>query len=235
MAHRDYSAYMRGSQVQVKLFADRLEISSPGGLFGDVTLDTLEEKQSTRNQRLMQMMEDHRLVDNRGTGVNGMIAEMRDAHLEPPRFNDDRSYFRVTFYRHTLLLSGEGIDWLNSVAAALPISDRQRLALLYLRANERMTNSDYRRLHRVDSRVAARELQELVTMGAVEMRGVRGGLTTCWLCRPLCPGVSRNPPARRTSKSSLSLDVAASSPMASAGSCLALPAVNESDASWLDS
>jgi len=175
VAHRDYSAYMRGSQVQVKLFADRLEISSPGGLFGDVTLDTLEEKQSTRNQRLMQMMEDHRLVDNRGTGIAGMIAEMRDAHLEPPRFSDDRSYFRVIFYRHTLLLSGEGIDWLNSVAAALLISDRQRLALLYLRANERMTNSDYRRLHRVDSRVAARELQELVTLGAVEMRGVRGG------------------------------------------------------------
>jgi ATP-dependent DNA helicase RecG len=166
---------MRGSQVQVKLFSDRLEISSPGGLFGDVTLDTLEERQSTRNLRLMQMMEDYRLVDNRGSGINGMIAEMRDAHLEPPRFSDDRSYFRVSFYRHTLLLSGEGIDWLNAVAAALPISDRQRLALLYLRGNERMTNSDYRRLHRVDSRVAARELQELVTLGAVEMRGVRGG------------------------------------------------------------
>ena len=175
VAHRDYSAYMRGSQVQVKLFADRLEISSPGGLFGDVTLETLENKQSTRNQRLMQMMEDHRLVDNRGTGINGMIAEMRDAHLEPPRFSDDRSYFRVTFFRHALLLSGEGIDWLNAVAAPLPISDPQRLALLYLRSNGRMTNSDYRRLHRVDSRVAARELQELVTLGAVEMRGLRGG------------------------------------------------------------
>lgn len=175
VAHRDYSAYVRGSQVQVKLFADRLEINSPGGLFGDVTLETLEEKQSTRNQRLMQMMEDHRLVDNRGTGIDGMIAEMRDAHLEPPRFGDDRSYFRVTFYRHTLMLSGEGVDWLNGVAAALLVSDRQRLALLYLRHNERMTNSDYRRLHRVDSRVAARELQELVTLGAVDMRGVRGG------------------------------------------------------------
>ena len=175
VAHRDYSAYMRGSQVQVRLFADRLEISSPGGLFGDVTLETLEVRQSTRNQRLMQLMEDHRLVDNRGTGIDGMIAEMRDAHLEPPRFSDDRSYFTVTFYRHTLLLSGEGVSWLNSVAASLPISDRQRLALLYLRHNERMTNSDYRRLHRVDSRIAGRELQDLVTLGAVDMRGVRGG------------------------------------------------------------
>jgi ATP-dependent DNA helicase RecG len=187
VAHRDYSGYMRGSQVQVKLFADRLEISSPGGLFGDVTLDTLEEKQSTRNQRLMQMMEDHRLVDNRGTGIDGMIAEMRDAHLEPPRFSDDRSYFRVTFYRHTLLLNGEGIDWLNSVAATLRVSDRQRLALLYLRHNGRMTNSDYRRLNRVDSRVASRELQELVLLDAVEMRGVRGGAHYVLLIPVLTP------------------------------------------------
>jgi len=121
------------------------------------------------------MMEDHRLVDNRGSGINAMIAEMRDAHLEPPRFSDDRSYFRVIFYRHTLLLGGENVEWLNSVAAALPVSDRQRLALVYLRANERMSNGDYRRLHRVDSRVAARELQELVGLGVVEMHGVRGG------------------------------------------------------------
>ncbi len=172
---------------------DRLEISSPGGLFGDVTLDTLEERQSTRNLRLMQMMEDHRLVDNRGSGINGMIAEMRDAHLEPPRFSDDRSYFRVIFYRHTLMLSGEGIDWLNAVAAALPISDRQRLALLYLRSNKRMTNSDYRRLHRVDSRLAARELQELVALSAVEMRGVRGGSHYVLALPAAIPQSSREP------------------------------------------
>jgi len=175
VVHRDYSGYVRGSQIQVKLFADRLEIRSPGGLFSDVTLDTLEESQSTRNRRLMQVMEDQHLVDNRGSGIDKMIAEMRDAHLQPPSFADDRSYFSVTFSSHTLMMSDEGVHWLNQVAANLAISDRQRLALLYLRHNRRMANSDYRRLHRVDSRVAGRELQGLVTCGAVTMKGVRGG------------------------------------------------------------
>src|SRR5450756_2427196 len=72
VAHRDYSGYVRGSQVQVKLFADRLEVRSPGGLFGDVTVDTLEDGQTTRNRRLMQMMEDLNLVENRGTGIDSM-------------------------------------------------------------------------------------------------------------------------------------------------------------------
>lgn len=175
VVHRDYSGYVRGSQIQVKLFSDRLEIRSPGGLFSDVTLDTLEESQSTRNRRLMHIMEDLHLVDNRGSGIDKMITEMRDAHLEPPRFVDDRSYFSVTFFSHTLMMSGEGVRWLNQAAADLPLNDRQRLALLYLRHNARITNSDYRRLHRVDSRVAGRELQGLAGSGAVVMKGVRGG------------------------------------------------------------
>lgn len=176
VAHRDYSGFVRGSQVQVKLFADRLEVHSPGGLFGDVTVETLEERQSTRNRRLMQLLEYQHLVENRGSGINSMIAEMREAHMEPPRFRDDRSAFTVTFSNHTLLLTSEGIDWLNAVAAHLQLNERQKLALLYLRHNHRLTNSDYRRLHHgVDSREAGRELQGLVRSEAAVMKGTRGG------------------------------------------------------------
>lgn len=167
VAHRDYSGFVRGSQVQVKLFADRLEVHSPGGLFGDVTVETLEERQSTRNRRLMQLLEYQHLVENRGSGINSMIAEMREAHMEPPRFRDDRSSFTVTFSNHALLLTSEGIDWLNAVAADLQLNERQKLALLYLRHNHRLTNNDYRRLHHgLDSREAGRELQGLFAVGS---------------------------------------------------------------------
>ena len=52
--------------------------------------------------------------------------------MEPPRFTDDRSYFTVSFSNHTLLMSGEGVAWLNAVAAHLPLNERQKLALLYM-------------------------------------------------------------------------------------------------------
>jgi len=167
---------VRGSQVQVKLFSDRLEVLSPGGLFGDVTVETLEERQSTRNRRLMQLLEQLRLVENRGSGIDSMIAEMRAAHMEPPRFRDDRSTFTVSFSNHALLLTSEGLAWLNAVAAHLQLNERQKLALLYMRHNHRLTNSDYRRLHSgLDSREAGRELQGMVRSGAAVMRGARGG------------------------------------------------------------
>jgi Putative ATP-dependent DNA helicase recG C-terminal len=57
-AHRNDSPYARGSYVQVRMFADRLEIQSPGGLDGNVTVESVDEEQSTRNARQWRMIED---------------------------------------------------------------------------------------------------------------------------------------------------------------------------------
>ncbi len=173
VAHRDYSHYARGSYVQVRLFANRLEIQSPGGLYGGVTEETLEEAQSTRNSVLMRLMEDLHLVENRGSGIRTMIEALRGANLEPPRFLDKRAFFVVTFHNHTLM-GPEAISWLNQYADR-PLNDHQRLALVYLRHNEHLTNSGYQRLNRVDSAVAYKELRGLVQTSLVGQHGVGGG------------------------------------------------------------
>lgn len=166
VAHRDYSTYVRGSYVQVRMFADRLEIQSPGGLFGNVTIENLEEEQSTRNARLMRMMEDMHVVENRGSGIKAMLHALRDANLEPPGFDDRRSSFLVSFRNHTLL-SPEAIAWLNQFAG-VPLNDRQRLALVYLRQRDQITNADYRRLNHVEALRAGQELRELAQTGLVD-------------------------------------------------------------------
>jgi ATP-dependent DNA helicase RecG len=170
VAHRDYSRHVRGSYIQVRMFADRLDVQSPGGLFGNVTLENLEDEHSTRNARLMRMMEDLHVVENRGSGIKAMLRAMREANLEPPAFDDRRSSFRVTFRNHTLM-SPEAIAWLNQFSS-YPLNDRQRLGLVYLRQHERVTNADYRRLNRVDPMTAGQELRGLVETGLVEQQGV---------------------------------------------------------------
>lgn len=170
VAHRDYSPYVRGSHIQIRMFADRLEVHSPGGLFGNVTVENLEDEHSTRNARLMRMMEDMHIVENRGSGIKAMLQSMREANLEPPRFDDRRSSFRVTFLNHTLM-NPESIAWLNQFSH-IPLDDRQRLALIYLRHHESITNSEYRRLNRVDTTAAGQELRGLVQVGLVEQKGV---------------------------------------------------------------
>lgn len=170
VAHRDYSSYVRGTPIDIKMFADRLEVRSPGGLFGNVTLENIEEEHSTRNTRLMRMMEDLHIVENRGSGIKAMVWALRQANLEPPRFDDRRASFLVTFRNHTLM-SPEAIRWLNQFSA-LPLNDRQRVALVYLRQHDRITNADYRRLNRVEAAVAGQELRGLTDADLVEQDGV---------------------------------------------------------------
>src|SRR5690606_13240036 len=106
---------------------------------------------------------------HRGSGIRAMLQAMREANLEPPRFDDRRASFLVTFRNHTLM-NPEAIAWLNQFAQ-VPLNDRQRLTLVYLRQHEFITNADYRRLNRVDAMAAGQELRGLVEASLVEPHG----------------------------------------------------------------
>jgi ATP-dependent DNA helicase RecG len=94
VAHRDYSPYVRGSYIQIRMFADRLEVQSPGGLFGNVTIDNLEDEHSTRNARMMRMMEDMQVDEEKIISYivkHGSINNSQCRKLL--NVNNDRAYY----------------------------------------------------------------------------------------------------------------------------------------------
>ena len=54
VVHRDYS--IRGSRIRVSMFADRLEISSPGALPNGMTVENMGTRQATRNETLASVL-----------------------------------------------------------------------------------------------------------------------------------------------------------------------------------
>jgi ATP-dependent DNA helicase RecG len=178
LVHRDYSPLARGAAVQVKLFPDRVEIDNPGGLFGPVTEDRLGEEglQASRNAFLVKILEDcpvpgesGTLCENRGSGILHMIQSLQKAGMEPPRFRDDRTHFRVTCFNNSLF-DADTIKWLEQYAD-LALSERQRYGLAFLRHRGMLTNPEYCRINGCDSRVAARELTDLVHYGLTRPSG----------------------------------------------------------------
>ena len=93
IAHRDYR--LAGQKVQVRMFDDRLEIESPGGLAGPVTLETLETRRYSRNPRLAQAMYTLRLVEEMGTGIRRIKRALGALGSGPPTFVSDRAAFLI--------------------------------------------------------------------------------------------------------------------------------------------
>ena len=57
--HRDYSPMARGDQVRIELYPDRLEVHSPGGLWGGQSIDSIYSGQSrSRNPILARLLTD---------------------------------------------------------------------------------------------------------------------------------------------------------------------------------
>lgn len=84
VAHRDYS--ISGSKIRLFLFADRLEIYSPGSLPNSLTVETMPFRSFTRNQLLVGFLSRMRsrktgraFLESRGEGVR-QILEASEVH-----------------------------------------------------------------------------------------------------------------------------------------------------------
>ena len=75
VAHRDYS--IRGSRIRLSMFADRLEINSPGGLPNNLTIDSMAVRQSTRNEALASIFGRIPVGEIRGSGNRQFFMERR--------------------------------------------------------------------------------------------------------------------------------------------------------------
>jgi ATP-dependent DNA helicase RecG len=156
VAHRDYA--LVGSFIQIRLFADRLEVQSPGGLGGHLTVDNIAYEQYTRNPHIMRFLEDTGYVERRGLGVDQMIRAMASAGREPPIFENRGSSFWVT-------LKGEPPSRPLPDLARLGLNDRQIRAVEHLRSHGRLTNREYQEQFGVSERTALYDLQGLVDAG----------------------------------------------------------------------
>ncbi len=136
IAHRDYR--IRGRRIEIRMYADRLEIISPGGLPGYMTLDNLVEEHFSRNPRLVSGLFQWGYIEELGLGIDQMIEEMVQAGHPPPEF-------QATPHRFTVILRN------NRERAPLPkwtrsMNERQTRALTYVRERGSITNREYQKL-----------------------------------------------------------------------------------------
>lgn len=161
IAHRDYHS---NASVEVRLFADRLEVWNPGSLPGTLTLDNLRQDHPSvpYNPLLAESLYLARYIERVGSGTQTMIELCLETGLPEPTFEQRGGFFVTTLWR----------DWLTvKVLAALALNKRQLKAIALIRQSQRITNSEYQTITGVSRPTAKRDLEGLVKKGAIAPRG----------------------------------------------------------------
>ncbi|MBS4098358.1 MAG: putative DNA binding domain-containing protein [Sulfuricella sp.] len=107
VAHRDYS--LHGARIRLHLFADRLELSTPGGLPNSLTVDSMEANSITRNETLVNLLSRYypadpvskrqNLIERRGEGVPTILAASERLSLRRPLYEQiDHTELKLTLY-----------------------------------------------------------------------------------------------------------------------------------------
>ncbi|KPB59929.1 ATP-binding protein [Pseudomonas amygdali] len=107
VAHRDYA--MHGARIRVHLFANRLEISTPGGLPDSLTVDSMDTNSISRNETLVNLLSRYypadpstrrqNMIERRGEGVPTIMAASERLSLRRPHYEQaDNTELKLTIY-----------------------------------------------------------------------------------------------------------------------------------------
>lgn len=166
VAHRDYR--ISGRRIEIRMYSDRMEIISPGGLPGYMTLDNLVEEHFSRNPRLVNGLYQWGYIEELGLGIDLMIEEMAQSGHPPPQFRAADHAFTVTLSNKRERTAVP--KWTRSM------NERQARALTFVRESGSITNREYQQLcPDVSTETLRLDLVDLVERGLLLKIGAKKG------------------------------------------------------------
>lgn len=103
IVHRNYSIQGRG--IEISIFADRLEIASPGRLLSTISLDDIRKLRGaheSRNPLIARVLREVGYVREMGEGIRRIFDVMRTNALAEPDIQSGDDSFTVTLFHRSL-------------------------------------------------------------------------------------------------------------------------------------
>jgi ATP-dependent DNA helicase RecG len=166
ICHRDYR--LKGRRIEIRMYSDRLEVISPGGLPGFITVENIVDEHFSRNPRIVNGLFQWGYIEELGLGIDRMMEVMQQAGHKPPYF-DARPYsFAVTLYNERE--KQKAPEWARNT------NHRQARALQYIRDHGSITNREYRTLCQgVSAETLRLDLADMVEQGILLKVGSKKG------------------------------------------------------------
>ena len=168
--HRDYS--IKGTDIQVKMFDDRIVVESPRNLPSIVRLNNMRQVHFSRNPKIAAFLHEYDYVQEFGEGVDRMYKEMEKAGLPAPEYKD------VAFMLHATIRNG--INVVDNVAdnhvAIIKLSATEQEILEHLQNSPTLSAEELAALLHKTPRTIQRNMTALKEKGLLRREGsVRKG------------------------------------------------------------
>ncbi len=173
-----HRSYLDHGNIQVAVYDNRLEITSPGKLPMGQTLERMKEGYSQiRNEALAYAFSYMNLIEHWGSGIPRIIGKVKAAGLREPEFIGGEVDLRVNIYRGQINASDVKND-INGVKngvelAVIDALDQSQKLLKIIAGNPTATQAQYAEQLGVSKRTVSRIFADLQERGVLEQKGTR--------------------------------------------------------------
>jgi len=164
LIHRDY---IGTSQIQIRVYSDKLIIMNEGKLPPEVPVEQLKTDHLSRpkNRLLAEVFYYAGFIEAWGRGTLKIVEKCIEQELPEPDFKNQHGVMTVIFYRDIFT---------EKTLSKMGLNERQIKAVLYAKQKDSITNKEYRAITGIKERLATIELNDLVSKGIFEKHGTTG-------------------------------------------------------------
>ena len=159
--HRNFSDE---SCIQVAIYDDRLEVTSPGGLYNGLTYEEVMNGHSKiRNKGIANIFSQMGLVEAWGSGIKRIFNAAEEYGLPKPKFQEFDNMFRVELFRNNSMAMTEKKDGEDSEKGRRKGGEDSEKNQIYELTD---TQKKMVELLRIDKQLSAKKIAEQLGLGS---------------------------------------------------------------------
>ena len=162
--------------VQVAVYDDRVEVTSPGMLYGGLTIEQIKEGGSKiRNRCIAEVFSRMKIIESWGTGIKRMFSSCKEYGIKEPELLEIGDSFRVNLYRPSYNETSKGS--LKSSPKSSPkssskdLNSTQEKIIELIQENRKITQAEMAEVIAISKRAIQKNIKELVEAGIIEREG----------------------------------------------------------------
>lgn len=173
--------------VQVAVYDDRVEITSPGMLYGGLTIEQIKEGGSKiRNRCIAEVFSRMKIIESWGTGIKRMFSSCREYGIREPELLEIGDSFRVNLYRpsygetpkssskSSLKSSSKG----SPKSSSKDLNSTQQKIVELIQENPKITQAEMAEVIEISKRAIQKSIKEMVDADIIEREG--SSRKGCW-------------------------------------------------------